>query len=232
MSERSNRLKRIALLVPSSNLVMEADFHRGFADLAVSVQTARMYLTENTREQEIEMVEVHAARAALDLGTTQPDVLVFGCTSAGSLGGLAYDRAIAERLTRVCGCETVGVISSVTVALDEADLQKIAVLTPYNEDLTSAVAGSVRESGREVVIAKGMGIVDNVATGEVTPDEVIAFAREAVGDAQIDGLFFSCTNLRSLEAVPELEREFGLPVVTSNRATLVAVKSRLGSLAA
>ncbi|MGC1442291.1 MAG: hypothetical protein WA888_16930, partial [Burkholderiaceae bacterium] len=191
------------------------------------VQTARMYLTENTREQEVEMVEVHAARAALDLRTTQPDLLVFGCTSAGSLGGLSYDRAIAERLASICGCQTVGVISSVTAALDAGGLQKVAVLTPYNEDLTDAVAGSVRESGREVVIAKGMGIVDNVATGEVTPAEVIAFAREAVGDSQVDGLFFSCTNLRSLEAVPDLEREFGLPVVTSNRATLAAVKARL-----
>lgn len=220
---------RIALLVPSSNTVMENDLHRGLPKDLYTVHTDRMYLTETTREAEIRMIEEFASQAAGDLGTVNPDLLVFGCTSAGSLFGLDYDASVCAKLGKLAGCPPQGVITAVSDALRRHGAERIAVITPYNEDLTTSVAKAVQIEGREIVAAHGMGITDNVALADPTPEEIVAFAVEKLSGSEFDLLFVSCTNFRALEAKPALEAVFSKPAVTSNSAVLQAVRDRFES---
>ena len=71
-SGKAARRVRVALLVPSSNTVMENDLHRALAPDRFTVHTDRMYLVETTREAEVAMIEEHARPAAKDVGTTNP----------------------------------------------------------------------------------------------------------------------------------------------------------------
>ncbi|MEM2552944.1 MAG: hypothetical protein QXE02_05435, partial [Sulfolobales archaeon] len=43
-----------------------------------------------------------------------------------------------------------------------------------------------------------------------------------------EGLFISCTNLRTFEVIEPLEKDLGIPVVTSNQASLWASLRGLG----
>ncbi len=45
---------------------------------------------------------------------------------------------------------------------------------------------------------------------------IIDAARDLCADAQLDALFLSCTNLRTLEVIAPLEAELGMPVLSSN----------------
>jgi maleate isomerase len=224
MTKDASRKTQVALLVPSSNTVMENDLHAALPKQEFSVHTGRMYLVETTRDAEIRMIEDHAPKAADDLSTLKPDVLVFGCTSAGSLFGLEYDRKVCENLGKRAGCRTVGVISAVNEALDRMGSRRLAVITPYNEDLTKAVADAAASGARAVVASYGMGITDNVALADPTPAEIVAFAREKLQGKSIDGLFVSCTNFRAYEARAALAEAFGVKVVTSNSATIEALE--------
>ena len=57
--------------------------------------------------------------------------------------------------------------------------------------------------------------------GKVLPDETYALAKEVARSApDADGILISCGNLRSFEAIEALEKDTGLPVVTSNQAGL------------
>lgn len=217
---------RVALLVPSSNTVMENDLHRGLPEDRYTVHTGRMYLVETTREAEVAMIEQHAPRAASDLGTARPDVFVFGCTSGGSLFGLDYDVRLCRDLGERAGCPAIGVITSLTEAVRRRAPRRVAVITPYNEDLTAAVAAALRQGELEVAAAHGMGITDNVALADPRPEDILAFARERLAGVEFDLLVVSCTNFRALEAKPMLERAFGHPVVTSNSAVLEAIRLR------
>src|SRR6201996_6745646 len=118
---RGSRHTRIALLVPSSNTVMENDLHRALPPDRFTVHTDRMYLVETTREAEIRMIEDFAAPAAKDLGTLNPDLLVFGCTSAGSLFGLDYDAKTCRALGELAGGPAIGVVNAVSDAVERAD---------------------------------------------------------------------------------------------------------------
>lgn len=223
MSQLDCSTTRVALIIPSSNTIMENDLHAALPKPQFTVHTDRMYLVETTREAEISMIEDHAPKAAADLGTLNPDILVFGCTSAGSLFGLEYDRRICSELGETAGCRALGVISSVASALEDMAPKRLAVITPYNEDLTQSVAKAVETEGREIVSAHGMGITVNVELADPTPAEIVDFAKSKLAGEDFDGLFVSCTNFRAYEALSDLRDELGVPVVTSNSAVIKAL---------
>jgi len=230
-SAKSSRPHRIALIVPSSNTVMENDLHAGLPKAQFTVHTDRMYLVETTREAEIRMIEEFAEAAAKDLSTLDPDLLVFGCTSAGSLFGLEGDQKVCSKLSQLAGCPTLGVINAVDAALKAVGAQRLAVLTPYNEDLTQSVAAAVRD-GRQIVGAFGMGITDNVALADPTPEDICVFAQEKLEGLDFDAILVSCTNFRALDARESLSLKFGVPVITSNSAVLDAILDRFGEATA
>ncbi|WP_210421406.1 aspartate/glutamate racemase family protein [Rhizobium sp. R693] len=228
--ERKNdRRPRVGLMVPSSNTVMELDFNRELSR-EYDVHTARMYMVETTRAAEISMVETYAPEAARDLGTLNPDLVVFGCTSAGSLFGTAYDADVCDKLSAIARAPTLGVLTAVGQQLDALPGQRLAVITPYVEDLTNSVARAAQSATRHVVRAAGMGISDNVRLCEPTPEEIVDFSRTNLTGIDFDLLLVSCTNFRALEAQPMLEREFGVPVVTSNSAVIASIRQLLHTL--
>lgn len=136
----------VGLIVPSSNTVMEPDFHRALGDGA-AVSTARMFLESVTREAEIVMVRNELPRALRLIRTVAPGVVVFGCTSAASLEELEDDVSLAGPIREVTQTPVVTVIGAVLQQLERIQPQRIAVFTPYVADLTESVADCIRDAG-------------------------------------------------------------------------------------
>lgn len=207
---------------------MEVDFYRHLPP-AVTVHTARMYMEATTVKGEEQMLDVHALPAAKDVGTAQPDVVVFGCTSAGALRGNAYDRDLCRRISDATGRPTLSVIESVRGELVRLKAHRAVVLTPYIDELNVRIRASVEEDGIEVAAIHGMGISVNFDLALVEPPEIVAFAKEKLGTRpRADALFISCTNYQAVAALPELKRLYDLPIVTSNQAALEAAARALG----
>jgi maleate isomerase len=219
--------KRIGLLVPSSNTVMEVDLSRGIGD-AATLHTARMFLEETTPEAESEMLDIHAMPAAASLGTARPDVIVFGCTSAGALRGNDYDAELCWRMEEETGVAVVSVIASVRAAIGAYDVRRIGVVTPYVDALNDRIRASLEDDGLDVRGIFGLGITENFAIASVTPPEIVELATRSFRPEEIDLLFVSCTNFRAIEALAELSERFGLPVVTSNEAAMGAALAAVG----
>lgn len=213
---------RVGLLVPSSNTVMEVDLYRNLPK-RMTLHTARMYLEETTRSAEIRMIEEFAPKAAELVKTAKPHLAVFGCTSAGSLGGPQYDREICSRLSKITGVPTVGVFSSVREALRRSKAQSVAVITPYIADINASIKAGLEEDGFKVVSIHGMGIDVNFELATVTAEEITAFSVERLRGVKADIIFFSCTNFHAMEALPLLKRQLNYPMITSNTATLEAI---------
>ena len=210
---------RIGLIVPSSNTVMEPDFHRQLARAGI-VSTARIFLEDVTREAELRMLAEDLRRAAELIRTTAPDIVVFGCTSAGALGALSHDEAIRDMLAEATGATAVTVLQAVLAKLQSIQPRKLAVFTPYIEDLTAAVARSLAEAGFPPIIAAGMGIQANLEIGRVTPAEIVNFVSDQISGLAPDCVFLSCTNWRAIEAIQPLQAKLGVPVISSNQAAI------------
>jgi maleate isomerase len=222
--------RRIGLIVPSSNTVAEVDFYRQLPASA-TLHTARMYLEDVTAEAETTMLDEHLPRAVADIATTQPDVVVFACTSAGALRGNAAEEALIASIARQTGAPTVSVAAAVRSAIDSRRARRIGVITPYVTSLNDKIRASLEEDGLEVAAIHGLGIVDNHEIGAVEPERIIGFACDCFEPSAVDLLFVSCTNFRAVEARPRIEELLYVPVVTSNQAALEAVLGRTASAA-
>src|SRR5580700_4404751 len=195
-----DRPMRIGLIVPSSNTVMEPDFHQQIGRTAI-VSTTRIFLEEVTREEELRMLDNDLPKATELIRTTAPDVVVFGCTSAGALGTLAHDNGIGETIGRGSNAIAVTVLRAVLMQLRAHAPRKVAVFTPYVEDLTTSIASSLAEAGFPPLKATGMGIHANLEIGRVTPAEIVSFVESQLEGCAPDCVFLSCTNWRAIEAI-------------------------------
>jgi len=223
--------RRLGLVVPSSNTVMEVDFYRHLP-ANVTLHTGRMYLEETTPEGESVMLDVHTMPAARDVGTANPHVTVFGCTSAGALRGNDFDAYLCERIGEVTRSVPVSVIASVRAAIARRGVRRIGIVTPYVDSLNEKIRASVEEDGVEVAGIFGLQITENFAIASVTPQEIVAFAERSLGPLGVELVFASCTNFRAMEAIPALEPALGVPVVTSNQAALEAAVAAIDALGA
>ncbi len=218
--------RRVGLLVPSSNTVMEPDLWRALPSGA-TLHTARMYLEDTTPQGEHRMLDEHVLPAARDLATARPDLIVFGCTSAGALRGNGYDAELCRRISDLSGVPTVSVIASVRRAIAASGARRVGVVTPYVDALNQRIKESVEADGVEVAGIAGLGISDNFEIAAVQVEEILDFAGRTLRGLAIDLAFVSCTNFPAMRALPELERRLGLPVITSNQAAIAAVLALL-----
>jgi len=218
---------RVGLLIPSSNTVMEVDFYRGLpSDL--TLHTSRMYMESTTPEGEAIMLDRHTLPAARDVGTAKPDVVVFGCTSAGALRGNDYEGDLCRRIEEESGAPVISVISSVRRAIRERSVARIGVLTPYVDSLNAKIKTSLEADGVEVVAMRGLGITENFAIAEMEPGHIAAVAAETFEDVDLDLVFVSCTNLRAMDAIALIEQRLEIPVLTSNQTALEATLTAIG----
>jgi maleate isomerase len=221
---------RVGLIVPSSNTVAEVDFYRRLPPDA-TLHTARMHLVETTPEGEAAMLDDHLPAAIADLASARPDVVVFGCTSAGALRGNAYEAKLISRIGEESGAEAISVAAAVRRAILARTGGRVGIVTPYVESLNEKIRESLEADGIEVAAIHGLGITENYAIAEVEPERITRFAQECFKDGGIDLLFASCTNFRAFDARDELEQVLGVPVVTSNHAALEATLDRIETAA-
>jgi maleate isomerase len=224
-------VSRVGLIVPSSNSVMEVDFYRRLP-AEVTLHTARMLLEETTVERESEMLDEHLPIAIRDVGTVRPDVVVFGCTSAGALRGNAYEAELVERIGEQTGADVVSVAASVRAGLAARGAHRIGVVTPYVDALNQKIRESLEADGFEVVGVRGLGITENFTIADVEPARIAALAAETYRAEDVDLVFASCTNFRAFDAREAIELAVGVPAVTSNQAAFEAVLERLATRSA
>jgi maleate isomerase len=222
-------MARVGLIVPSSNTVMEVDLYRRLPAEA-TLHTARMHLVETTPAAEETMLDEHLPVAVRDLASARPDVVVFGCTSAGALRGNDYEADLVRRIAGETGAETISVAASVRAAIRRRGARRVGVVTPYVDSLNEKIQESLEADGIAVAAIHGLGIDENFEIASVDPDAIAEFAQRSFsGDDEIDLLFASCTNFRALDACAPIERALGIPAVTSNSAALEAVQAAIGA---
>jgi len=116
------------------------------------------------------------------------------------------------------------VLGAVIAQLRTIGARKVALFTPYLEDLTACVASSLAEAGFPPVKAVGMGILANLEIASVTPSEIVSFVESQIEACAPDCVFLSCTNWRAIEAIEPLRQRWGVPVISSNHAAIQMVR--------
>lgn len=224
------RVRRIGVLVPSSDAVVEMDLQR-YLPTGVSFHTARLYHSDATKRGVDTLDEIVGAvePATRSLLQVEPELMVFGCTSGSFYKGYGWDRTLAERIEAVAGVPAVTTSTAVVEALKTVCQGPVFMVTPYLEEINRIEIQFLKDNGIDVIgwttayhIALSRD-VSNILPRQIV--EGILAKRDAVREAE--ALFISCTGLRAMEVVEELESELNMPVVSANSATLWSLLLRL-----
>ena len=223
---------RIGLIVPSLNTTAEMEFHQ-MAPEGVSVHTARVFNKEVTREEEKEKAILQMSsellRAAKELASVDPGVIIYACTTASFIKGPGYDKELGEKIKGETGVPGYSTTTAVVEALNAFKLREIVLATPYNIGIGKKETEFLLKGipGMKVLAEKHLDIVAGLPKGEIRPEATYRMARE-IDRPDADGIFISCTNFRTIEIIEQLEADTGKPVVTSNQASMWIALKALG----
>ena len=221
---------RIGVMVPSTNTSFEADFQM-VAPRDVTIHGQRLWLTNDALGAAgMDRMNSEVESGARYLATAKVDVIAYGCTTGSFYRGPGWDREMLEIIKNAAGVPAVATSPSVVEALRFFGARRVSVATPYPEWNNKQLRTYLEAMGFDVLNVEGepqAAASGNQGINDRDPEEVVAFAPK-VCRPEADVLLCSCTAWRSLEAVGELERRTGKPVVTSNQASIWAAYRAIG----
>ncbi len=217
---------RIGLVVPATDQVSEAAFAEMLAGHPVSVVASRVAFENPVVMATLtRMVDDLSRATSLLLPGGRIDVVAFSCTSGTVAAGL-------DRVARAIEAAKPGVpfttpITAAVAAFRRLGARRIAVLTPYVDEVNEAIRGFLAASGLEVVEFGSFHLRTEPEIAAV-PREAIVAAGKSIAVPGAEAVFISCTGLRGHAAIAELEAATGRPVVTSNQAQVWEALSMVG----
>ncbi len=102
-------------------------------------------------------------------------------------------------------------------ALERFGAQRLAILTPYVDEVNAQIASHIENAGKEILKFSSFHIEETEALAALTSEAIYNAALKA-DHSEADALFISCTAIRAVDVVEQIERELGKPVVTANQA--------------
>jgi len=212
---------RVGLIIPAVNTMSEPQFNH-FAPEGLGIFVTRARVAGKWRRPVAQMADEVRHTAAL-LSDSSPDLIVFHCTDSSMQEGPAGEKRLLDLIhdeTRLPALSTSRLVAD---AFDVLGIKSVVLLTPYVSN--DNIIRYLTESGIKVVHDVKLGLTPQGFT-EVTPQQWVALAREH-DRPDADGIFLSCTNTTQIEAIAEIERTLGKPVVNSNQAVLWGCLKRL-----
>ena len=230
---------RIGLVVPSSNVTVEAEIPallRRHPASEFTFHSTRMRMHSVTAA-ELAAMNAQRERCVLEIADASPDAILYGCLVAVMVGGSGehtrVEAAIAEQLA--AGSSRALVRSSagaLVEALSDLDAKRIALVMPYMRPLAEQVVAYLESEGFTVADWAALEVADNTAVGCIPGDAVMGAARSLNLDG-VDALVLSCcVQMPSLELIEHAESELGLPVLSAATAGAYSLLRGLGLAAA
>ena len=217
--------KRIGLLVPSSNSTVEVEFYRALPQ-DVSLHVGRLPITQVDPQSIAGMVDPLETEAR-KLASADVDVIVLGAAAPSFLKGMGYDREMSRRIAEASGKPATTASTALLQSLAALGARRIALGTAYSAKVNAIASDFLAANGIEVVRTECLGLVDNLEIGRLDVQTAYDLGRRiATPDAQ--AIAFLCTNWQSMAIIDRLERDTGLPVLSSTQFSVWAALQTIG----
>ena len=229
---------RIGQIVPSSNTTMETEIpamlraREAIEPERFTFHSSRMRMKKVTKE-ELAAMDADSGRCAAELVDARVDVLGYACLVAIMSMGKGYHRESETRLHEITvkeGHPTPVVTSAgaLVAGLKTLGAKRVSLVAPYLKPLTCLVIDYIEAEGIQIADSISLEIADNVEVGRQDPMALVRIYKD-LKLSGIDALVLSsCVQMPSLAAVPVVEKECGLPVVSASICTTHQMLQRLG----
>ncbi len=212
---------RIGLILPADNAVVEADFARRLPD---GVSSLAVRLSSGDKRDEM---PVEGVRFARFLTEADAGAVGYMCAASSFLLGPDGNADLCEKLTdATAGLPSFTASTAMVDALRHLGVSRVSVLSPHPPTIAEHLGGYLEASGFAVagLTALDMGLRQ---INSKYPGDVYRYVQQ-MDHSGADAIFIAATNFRALEVIDMIERDFGLPVVTSNQVALWAGLRAIG----
>jgi len=205
----------LGLIVLRADETIEPEFRRYLAGHAGPLYVTRVASApEVTRESLTEMKAVLTAAADLLPKGIHYPVVGYGCTSASAVIGCEG----IEKMVQL-GCDAGTVTNPLRAACAQAEhlgVSRFALLSPYIEEVSEPLRAAFAERGISTDVFGSFGEAEEAKVVRIARKSIIEAAVELGRDPGTEAVFLSCTNLRTIDAIPEIAERLGKPVLSSN----------------
>ncbi len=217
---------RIGLLVPAVNNTMERELWSLIPE-GVTVATARIACEREGTADTMRDMEREGKAACERVRTAEPNVVLFGCTSASFYQGAVWNKGFQKELSEIAGVPAVSTTGAMAACLTRYGVKKVDIVTPYVETTNERLRRYLDSEGFEVGNLGTFDMLDMFDHAKIQPSDVYQKVMETVSDGS-DAVFVACTQVRALEVVDVLERDLGKPVFSANQASFWKAFETLG----
>ena len=217
MDEGVGARAAIGLIVLSSDQTIEHEFRKLLGSDGVALFQSRIRTDNRVTPETLKAMEAGLTDATdIILPGMKLDVVAFACTSASMLIG---EERVFEQIRKARPqVRPTTPITAVFAALKAFRTRRIALLTPYRDDVNQQIRAYIEARDIEVSAMGSFEEEDDRRVCRISESSVKAAAIELGREPDVDAVFVSCTSLRLAGVVSEIEATLNKPVTSSNHA--------------
>jgi maleate isomerase len=216
---------RIGVVVPSTNTIVEPEFHQ-MAPPGVTIHTGRIYIEQPdmhddaAQQRLLDQVNASLEQAIRQVVSCRPEHLVIGMSGVAFEGGRDGSAAFAKRYQALASLPITVATDALQRALTALGVRRVATFSPYGALTSDQVRRFLTESGFEVVRnARIHGCTDALSIADVDEPRIRQALLEA-DSPDVEALVQIGANLPMVGLVEAFERELGKPVLAVNTLML------------
>jgi len=209
---------RVGVVTLSTDFTIEQDFRRMCHNIPIDIFVNRIpFENPLTHENYLKMAD-HLPKIVEDILPNQKlDIVAYGCTS-GTVA-IGEERITSQIHKSKPGVYVTTPITAALRAFRKLDINKIAILTPYPKLVNETVYDYLQKKGIEIDSFSGFNLEHDSDIAKVNPQHLIKTIKN-INHSDIDAVFVSCTALRIVEVLQEVEDLIKKPIISSNQAII------------
>lgn len=208
-------LPAIGLIALQADETIEQDFRRIY-DWSTLIYVTRVpSATEVTSDTLQEMAATLPQAARLFPTPARFAAVGYGCTSGtAQIGAENIAALIREGVATPHVSEPVTALQNACGALG---VTRLAFLSPYVAEVSERLIATLEHGGITCPVFGSFDEGNETTVAHITAQSIYDAALALSLKGEVDAVFLSCTNLRTLDVIAKLEAETGLPVLSSNQ---------------
>lgn len=207
----------MGLIVLQTDETIEPEFRTLFASDKSPLYVTRIPSGPEVSTDTLAQMETDLPAAADLLPKARPyRVVGYGCTSASSVIG--SDR-VEQMVKQSCDVQIVtNPLRAATACAADRGVSKFALLSPYIEEVNTPLRQAFALHGLSMDVFGTFGEAEESKVVRISTASVVEAAIRLGADPTVEAVFLSCTNLRTLAAIPQIEAQISKPVLSSNQS--------------
>lgn len=218
--------KKIGLLIPSPNVTMTPEMYSIGLE-GIDFHGMRLRISQFGGPERLLQMLTLAREGTETLMTAEVDGIIYGCTSGSFIKGPGFDKEVEQVIREVApDLPIVTTATAVVEAIRSLKVTKVALGTPYTEDVTESGKIFLEGNGIQVTKTHSLPPRSSCGKGEITYRETMNLAC-AINSEENEAIVLMCTALPTFGIIRRIEDTLKKPVVTANQASIWAMLKRL-----